>query len=86
MSAHGQRPDGADDALAARIRSLEAERLRPVPPPPALIRHADLNAISAGRRPRRKAEAPDPGIAALRRAGELYRAKNQHQDDDGGSL
>lgn len=25
-----------DDELAARIRSLEAERLRPVPPPPPL--------------------------------------------------
>lgn len=32
----------ADDELAARIRSLEAERLRPVPPPPPLsaVRHA----------------------------------------------
>lgn len=68
------------DELDTRIRSLEAERLRPVPPAP---RHngglvvPDLPAITAAlyaepTRPRRRRD-PDAGIRALQRAGDTYR-------------
>jgi hypothetical protein len=82
-----------DDELARRIRSLEAERLRPVPPPPR-ARHVvaavpTLSTPPVGeavpRRARRTPTPPlDPGIRALRGAGETYRRKQaqRHGGDD----
>lgn len=73
------------DELYNRIRSLEAERLRPVPAPP---RHngglitPDLPAITEAlygpeqpRQDRRRRADPDAAIRALRAAGNAYRAR-----------
>lgn len=66
-----------DDELAARVRSLEAERLRPVPPPPP------LRAVPA----RRPAAPPnlddDPAIRALRAAGQKHRQITTQQENGG---
>lgn len=51
------------DELEARIRSLEAERLRPVPPPPP------LRPVAPRRPPRPPDLDGDPAIRALRKAG-----------------
>lgn len=90
------------DELDTRIRSLEAERLRPVPPPPPLhaprscgqglgtavdnVRTVDFRGQrpcgdrttdQQPERPRLKAsDRTSAAFAALRRAGDMYRAAN----------
>lgn len=64
-----------DDELAQRIRSLEAERLRPVPPPPP------LRAVPP-RRPLPELD-DDLAIRALRAAGQKHRQITELQEKGG---
>lgn len=75
------------DELDARIRALDAERLRPVPPPPDTVPRSHTAPVDEldARRHRRRTTAlpPNDGIKALQAAGEKYRAK-QAQHEEGG--
>jgi hypothetical protein len=67
-------PPVHDDELAQRIRSLEAERLRPVPPPPP------LRVVT----PRALPDLDDdPAIRALRAAGQKHRQITELQEKGG---
>lgn len=88
-------PSHHDDELAARIRSLEAERLRPVPPPPGRGArdhrpstepvHEGLGDDDTGAAPLplRATRPADPGLRALRAAGQKHRQITELQEKGG---
>lgn len=88
-------PSHHGDELDARIRSLEAERLRPVPPPPSPGArdhtpsthpvHDGLGDDDAGAAPLplRATRPTDPGLRALRAAGQKHRQIAKQQQNGG---